>query len=227
VIPLASQGVQAWDRYAYTNNNPVRYNDPSGHDVGCAGKDASECTQPQPSLPINLTWKSNCSGEQCGILSGSVKVVTEIYQPQPSYNRGPTGQDVAPPGTNKSSGVAIGNFFGVVNDFLGPHSPPRVATIDSTIEYTHENGTLSLDELTVKNNTNSNVGIGVLHLKRYSGEDPIVVTEIEFQLDEFISPGQQEYISIDISLPLDSYGGINLYGLVFSSNYIPFVIPFR
>jgi hypothetical protein len=25
------QGVQAWDRYAYTNNNPITYNDPSGH----------------------------------------------------------------------------------------------------------------------------------------------------------------------------------------------------
>jgi RHS repeat-associated protein len=31
IVPLASQGVQAWDRYAYVNNNPVRYNDPTGH----------------------------------------------------------------------------------------------------------------------------------------------------------------------------------------------------
>ncbi|MCQ3938099.1 MAG: hypothetical protein DPW18_13775 [Chloroflexi bacterium] len=30
IIPQ-SQGVQAWDRFAYTNNNPVRYTDPSGH----------------------------------------------------------------------------------------------------------------------------------------------------------------------------------------------------
>ncbi len=30
IIPQ-SQGVQAFDRYAYTNNNPVRYIDPSGH----------------------------------------------------------------------------------------------------------------------------------------------------------------------------------------------------
>jgi hypothetical protein len=30
-VPLESQGVQAWDRYAYVNNNPVRYNDPTGH----------------------------------------------------------------------------------------------------------------------------------------------------------------------------------------------------
>jgi RHS repeat-associated protein len=26
-----SQGVQAWDRYAFVNNNPLRYTDPSGH----------------------------------------------------------------------------------------------------------------------------------------------------------------------------------------------------
>jgi RHS repeat-associated protein len=31
IIPEASQGTQAWDRYAGMNNNPVRYRDPSGH----------------------------------------------------------------------------------------------------------------------------------------------------------------------------------------------------
>jgi RHS repeat-associated protein len=30
IIP-SHQGVQGWDRFAYVNNNPVRYTDPSGH----------------------------------------------------------------------------------------------------------------------------------------------------------------------------------------------------
>jgi RHS repeat-associated protein len=33
IIPLSTQGVQAWDRFAYANNNAVRYNDPSGHNI--------------------------------------------------------------------------------------------------------------------------------------------------------------------------------------------------
>jgi hypothetical protein len=35
IIPEASQGVQAWDRYACGSNNPSRFIDPSGHSVEC------------------------------------------------------------------------------------------------------------------------------------------------------------------------------------------------
>jgi hypothetical protein len=34
----------AWNRYEYANNNSIRYNDPTGHDVGCAGSDADNCS---------------------------------------------------------------------------------------------------------------------------------------------------------------------------------------
>ena len=33
----------SWDRYAYVQNSPTNFNDPTGHDVGCAGRDAPEC----------------------------------------------------------------------------------------------------------------------------------------------------------------------------------------
>jgi RHS repeat-associated protein len=31
IVPAGTQGTQAWDRYAFVNNNPVRYTDPTGH----------------------------------------------------------------------------------------------------------------------------------------------------------------------------------------------------
>jgi RHS repeat-associated protein len=35
---------QDYDRYAYVRNNPIKYNDPTGYDVGCGGRDGSDCT---------------------------------------------------------------------------------------------------------------------------------------------------------------------------------------
>jgi RHS repeat-associated protein len=72
IIPVAEQGIQAWDRYAYVNNNPIRHVDPSGHN--CAEYDMSGhivniCnlgnwwSDPSNSIGIsldgtyNITWK--------------------------------------------------------------------------------------------------------------------------------------------------------------------------
>ena len=51
IVPTSTQGTQAWDRYAYTNNNPVRYNDPTGHSAEAQGDedgsdDAETCYRP-------------------------------------------------------------------------------------------------------------------------------------------------------------------------------------
>jgi RHS repeat-associated protein len=44
---------QAWNRYSYVMNSPIRYNDPTGHDVGCPGQDASNCGTPTIPSPGN------------------------------------------------------------------------------------------------------------------------------------------------------------------------------
>jgi len=43
IVPLVSQGTQAWDRYAFVNNNPVRNVDPSGHRVCDDYDDQGNC----------------------------------------------------------------------------------------------------------------------------------------------------------------------------------------
>ena len=46
IIPDPSNP-QDWNRYTYARNNPVKYNDPSGHDVGCGGRNA-DCSPLYP-----------------------------------------------------------------------------------------------------------------------------------------------------------------------------------
>ena len=76
---------------AYANNNPVRYNDPTGHDVGCGGRDASECGNSlrpvQPPgyttfLPIVYSGSSQTnSNSPTESLNGGEKNQNEAYMP--------------------------------------------------------------------------------------------------------------------------------------------------
>ena len=58
-----SQGVQALDRYAYVNNSPVTYTDPSGHMMTQCGADNEECgaSQAQINYETQRYYYENCS----------------------------------------------------------------------------------------------------------------------------------------------------------------------
>jgi hypothetical protein len=47
IIPKTGD-IQGWDRYAYVNNSPLKYSDPTGHYI-CGGED---CSLRMPTLPI-------------------------------------------------------------------------------------------------------------------------------------------------------------------------------
>jgi RHS repeat-associated protein len=62
IVPTSTQGVQAWDRYAYVSNNPVRYIDPSGYQA-CDERDG---------CGANNKVQSKCSAGE-GYFNGSFK----------------------------------------------------------------------------------------------------------------------------------------------------------
>jgi RHS repeat-associated protein len=55
IVPEARQGVLAWDRYAYVNNNPINYNDPNGHVLECGYTTDMHCGKGSgPILPVPI-----------------------------------------------------------------------------------------------------------------------------------------------------------------------------
>ena len=100
IIPEAVQGVQAWDRYAYTNNNPVKYTDPTGHSVDdCPPGDTAcgEIQAPPPEDKVSVAEgvatiiDIGCAGANAlyalvgGVITfaypPAAPVVLEAYQP--------------------------------------------------------------------------------------------------------------------------------------------------
>jgi RHS repeat-associated protein len=75
LIPEQSQGVQAWDRYAYVNNNPLRYNDPSGHAVPLPPSPFASIY-----VPVSNGWDL-VAGAACFVLCTFLPVHFERYGP--------------------------------------------------------------------------------------------------------------------------------------------------
>ena len=67
IVPVASQGVQAYDRYAYVNNNPVRYTDPSGH-YACGDGEVHNCNGglSNPRSIDHNSYCNNSTSKNCG-----------------------------------------------------------------------------------------------------------------------------------------------------------------
>jgi hypothetical protein len=70
IIP-STQGTQAWDRYAYVNNNPVRYTDPTGHRCVAAEDEDDGCLNDDGSTGSGFTGRaSSSSGKSSNVAKG-------------------------------------------------------------------------------------------------------------------------------------------------------------
>jgi len=88
-------GVQGLDRYAYVNNNPVKYNDPSGHnpcdDWGACGYDSGS------SAPISVVVKTSTPTTNptyavygTEVANNNASPANPTYTPMTVYKPGPT-----------------------------------------------------------------------------------------------------------------------------------------
>jgi RHS repeat-associated protein len=80
IIP---SGIQGLDRYAYVNNSPVMYTDPSGHSIDCGigeyGCNAGNYTPPPPSDPVELTHAGDQAVTEDGKPFTRIRGGAEVY----------------------------------------------------------------------------------------------------------------------------------------------------
>ncbi len=82
-------GVQGYDRYAYTNNNPVRYTDPSGHavkgDTDEAGARLRGCAVSWICMPGMIWLIQMVSLIRCATIIVGIKTITRRLIPSSAW----------------------------------------------------------------------------------------------------------------------------------------------
>ncbi|MCL5994832.1 MAG: RHS repeat-associated core domain-containing protein, partial [Chloroflexi bacterium] len=69
---------QSLNRYSYALDNPLKYTDPTGHDVACAGRDASECGTGGGATP---SWTDMYQSSVTGIRVPQLQQIVQSTQP--------------------------------------------------------------------------------------------------------------------------------------------------
>jgi hypothetical protein len=212
IVPGAGSS-QAWDRYAYALNNPLRYIDPTGHmcsdpeaprkrcDSGknknyygyTGGSKKPTKSQVQaPSLkPIyNLSSPFYNENATNGFFYDSETIPVSQYSTEYSYNYDPLGNKIELPFSDPV--VAVIQGISLLRDFLAPLAPPQTSTVEGTLYYSvYDEGNIEFSGLWITNNTSEAVQINKLTLALTDNSSPIIQTSYtEIVINSIVSPGQ-------------------------------------
>ena len=174
----------SYDRFAYVNNNPVNGNDPTGHDVGCAGSDADNCEH--NGVPAGRSGYTNVLSKTATITSPRFESNTD------SYDKGPSGNDISNP---------VVSAWTTIVDFLASGAPPITSNIDVNL-YSQKSGTnVTFPGFSVTNESSSNVylykaDITSANTGQFSTSTVVNHTSYDNPPYTSIKPGQSNYFPI-------------------------------
>ena len=85
IVPTSTQGTQAWDRYGFVNNNPVRYTDPTGHQVTCDDGYLGSC--------VDSAYRNHSTTTSNDILNCNGPVKSDVCAPSQPPTKSKSSSD--------------------------------------------------------------------------------------------------------------------------------------
>jgi RHS repeat-associated protein len=147
IIPQA-QGVQAWDRYAYSNNNPVRFNDPSGHMLDSGG--GTSCNDKIEKCSITYTILVGAHNDIPPYVPGA--------NDSTCYDCPSEGQFKTPA---KYSIPDLANELATaIRDYESRNGKPAIFTFFTYDE--SSDGTINAESLTIFNKSNRDISVQIV-----------------------------------------------------------------
>lgn len=158
VVP---SGVQGYDRFAYANNDPVKYIDPTGHDAWWCETAACEAKYNRGNDKMIYLggFKGGYQGQSFGQIAednwtGSIGTTGPVSGAAPQVPILPIQN--SPPNIDNPLPVRLGDGISVADDQMSARTPPN-ADIFPYLRYTTTNNSISINSMYTYNDSDSTV----------------------------------------------------------------------
>ena len=225
---------QAWDRFSYVNNNPLRFIDPTGHylDDGCEWEGCTIDKVNDDLWEICYPPFFDPHAMDNSILQGSVTVNSPRFSPTESYDRDPLGRviDVEYWRGRGGSIIAFGDIFGILGDYLSQYAPPDTSTIEGDLYYSlNGEGAITFKGLTVSNNTSDPVIMVRIIFESIVNTPSIMIPkEYTRNIQDNVLPGRTITIDFNDVTIREGYTGSKGIGavIIYHTGALPVVLDF-